>query len=98
MHPAKVDRQRLERLTDLPNVGPAIAKDLEMLGIESPAQLVRCDPLELYLQLCNESGCRQDPCVLDVFLSITDFMRGGPPKPWWDYTEQRKRCYDLTKS
>jgi hypothetical protein len=31
--------------------------------------------------------------VLDTFLAATDFMRGAPPRPWWDYTAQRKRDY-----
>ena len=30
-------------------------------------------------------------CVLDVFLSITDFMAGNPPRVWWHYTAERKR-------
>jgi hypothetical protein len=36
MNPAKVTRDRLTRLTDLPNVGPAFAGDLELLGINRP--------------------------------------------------------------
>ena len=44
MHPSKVDRSRLHRLTDLPNVGPAMAKDLLLLGIERPEQLEVLEP------------------------------------------------------
>jgi hypothetical protein len=91
MNPAKVVRSRVKQLTDLPNVGAATAKDLVLLGIETPAQLVGKDPVELYLQLCRKTKCRQDPCVLDVFLSITDFVAGGKPTPWWEYTAERKR-------
>ncbi len=91
MNPAKVVRNRVKQLTDLPNVGPATAKDLVLLGIESPAQLAGKDPVELYRQLCRKTRSRQDPCVLDVFLSITDFVAGGKPKPWWEYTAERKR-------
>jgi hypothetical protein len=29
--------------------------------------------------------------MIDVFMSITEFMKGNPPKPWWDFTEKRKR-------
>ena len=91
MNPAKVVRRRVRKLTDLPNVGAATAGDLRLLGIESPAQLAGKDPVELYLQLCRKTKSRQDPCVLDVFLSITDFVAGGKPKPWWEYTAERKR-------
>jgi hypothetical protein len=93
MNPNKVDRQRIRRFTDLPNIGPASARDFELLGFKEPAQLVGADPYELYLALCAATGSRQDPCVLDVFMSVTHFMAGGPPEPWWHFTEQRKRQY-----
>ena len=91
MNPAKVDRSRLNQLTDLPNVGPAMARDLERIHIKSPLQLVGKDPVELYNSLCSRTGVRHDPCVLDVFISITRFMAGDAPKAWWKYTVERKR-------
>ena len=33
---------------------------------------------------------RQDPCVLDTFISITRFMDGDEARPWWAYTAERK--------
>ena len=90
MHPDKVDRNRLLRLTDLPNVGPATAADLRLLGIEHPAQWRGRDPAQLYATLCRKTGVRHDPCVIDVFASITAFMDGEDPKPWWAYTALRK--------
>ena len=95
MNPDKVQRKRLYRLTDLPNVGPAMANDLELIGIHSPEKLVGKDPLKLYQMLCRKSGVRHDPCVLDVFMSVTSFMSGGQPQPWWAYTAERKRRYGL---
>lgn len=91
MHPGKVDRARLTRLTDLPNIGPASAKDLQVLGIQTPADLIGQDAFELHKRLCTLTGQRHDPCVIDVLLSVTTFMDGGPPLPWWSFTEQRKR-------
>jgi hypothetical protein len=93
MNPAKVDRTQLRTLTDLPNIGPAMARDLKLIGIASPHQLNGKDPLKLYETLCRKTGARQDPCVLDVFISITRFMNGDEPQPWWHYTEERKRLY-----
>lgn len=93
MNPAKVKRDQVRRLTDLPNVGPAMAKDLDLIGIRRPDQLAGKDPLKLYRQLCRECGARQDPCVLDIFISLTRFMDGEDARPWWAYTGERKRLY-----
>ena len=90
MNPAKVRRDRLLALTDLPNIGPAMARDLRLLGFEHPAQLAGQNPQVLYERLCALTGVRQDPCVLDVFVSVTRFIDGEEPRPWWHYTPERK--------
>jgi len=81
------------RLEQLPNVGPAMAGDLRALGITYPQELAHRDAFALYQALCAHSGKRQDPCVLDTFMAVTDFMRGAAPAPWWAYTHQRKQVY-----
>jgi len=91
MHPDKVDRNRLERLEDLPNIGPACARDLRLLGIQSPADLIGQDPFEMLARLCHLTGTQHDPCLLDVFMSVVSFMAGGPALPWWKFTAERKR-------
>ncbi len=78
------------QLEQLPNIGPKLAADLRRIGIDMPQQLVRHDAFELYQRLTRITGKRQDPCVLDTFLAIIDFMRGAPPAPWWRYTGERK--------
>lgn len=93
MQPSKVLREKVQRLTDLPNIGPAMARDYAKLGISEPWQLAGADPLALYHSLCVATGTRQDPCVLDVFMSVASFLDGGPPEPWWHFTEKRKRQY-----
>lgn len=93
MNPAKVVREKVRRFTDLPNIGPAGARDFEVLGYSEPGQLIGADPFELYQSLCSVTGVRHDPCVLDVFMSVTSFLQGGQPQPWWNFTEQRKRRY-----
>lgn len=67
-----------------------MAADLCLLGIHEPALLVGKCPFEMYESLCSVTGSYQDPCVLDVFISITRFMAGEPPRAWWEYTEERK--------
>lgn len=81
------------RLEDLPNIGPAMAADLRALGIAHPRELAHRNAFVLYQALCTLSGKRQDPCVLDTFMAVTDFMRGASPAPWWAYTAQRKRLH-----
>ena len=78
-------------LEQLPNVGPALAADLRLIGIEHPDALRHHDPFTMYQRLCSATGKRQDPCVLDTFMAATDFMQGAPPQPWWHYTALRKR-------
>ncbi|MBV8660155.1 MAG: helix-hairpin-helix domain-containing protein [Burkholderiales bacterium] len=97
MHPDKVDRNRLKTLTDLPNIGKAGAADLRLLGIDTPQQLVGQDPYDLYDLLCIKTATRHDPCVIDVFISITRFMAGEPARPWWAYTDERKRTLLATR-
>ncbi|HEX7689044.1 MAG TPA: helix-hairpin-helix domain-containing protein [Burkholderiaceae bacterium] len=77
-------------LEQLPNVGPAMAADLRLLGIHTPQALKGRDGLQLYRALCEATGQRHDPCVLDTLLAVVDFMHGAPPAPWWAYTKQRK--------
>lgn len=78
-------------LESIPNIGPAMARDLRQLGIATPAALVGRDPYAIYQDLCLHTGIRQDPCVLDTFIAATRFMAGDPPHPWWYYTAERKR-------
>ena len=90
MNPSKVDRNHLLSLTDLPNVGPACEKDLRLIGIRVPAHLRGRDAYDMYAQLCMKTGVVHDPCVINVFLSIVRFMAGEAPRPWWDYSKERK--------
>lgn len=80
----------VRRFTDIPNVGPAMAGDFKLLGIATASELATADPMDLYRRLCEATGARQDPCVLDTFLAVCDFMSGAPSKPWWEYTPVRK--------
>ena len=77
-------------LEQLPNIGPSIAADLRLIGIERPADLRGKDAFVLYQKLCAATGQRQDPCVLDTFMAAVDFMRGAPAAPGWHYTPLRK--------
>lgn len=97
MNPKKVNREKVKILSDLPNIGKAMVEDLKMIGINVPSQLIGKSPYSMYEDLCIKTGNKQDPCVIDVFLSITHFMEGDDPKPWWYYTEERKKYLSKTK-
>ncbi len=84
-----------ERLEQLPNIGPSIAADLRLLGIQHPRELTGRDPFALYQALGRQAGRRQDPCVLDTFMAATAFMEGAPARPWWEYTALRKARYGV---
>lgn len=91
MHPDKVRRDHLLCLTDLPNVGPATAHDLELLGIHTPHELHGRCPYALHAELSRVTGVHQDPCVIDVFMSVISYVQGGPARPWWSFTPLRRQ-------
>ena len=93
MNPSKVVRKKLRRFSDLPNIGPASATDFVLLGFKHPLELKGADPLELYYTLCRLTNSYQDPCVLDVFISVVDFLDDNPPRAWWHFTAYRKDRY-----
>jgi len=45
----------------------------------------------MYARLCELTATRHDPCLPDVFISITRFMAGEEPAPWWAFTTERKK-------
>jgi hypothetical protein len=80
-------------LEDLPNIGPALAADLRLIGVRTPRELKGRDAFVLYQKLNAATGTRNDPCVLDTFMAAVDFMNGAAAAPWWAYTAQRKALY-----
>ncbi len=86
-----VRRDDVMDLQQIPNIGPATAANLRLIGVLSPGDLLGKDPYLLYDDLCQATGVRQDPCVIDVFIAAVRFMAGEPATPWWKYTPERKR-------
>ncbi|MFD0902124.1 helix-hairpin-helix domain-containing protein [Actinomadura sediminis] len=78
-------------LTELVNVGRAVARHFERVGITRSAQLAGRDPIELFEQMSAASGEALDPCLLDTVMSAVDQAEGRPARPWWHYTPERKR-------
>lgn len=80
-------------LEAIPNIGASLAQDLRLIGVKRPGELIGRDPRSLYQALCDRTGSRQDPCVLDTFISAVRFMEGAPARPWWHYTPERKKTF-----
>lgn len=82
------------RLRDLAGVGQAIEADFEKLGVRSVPELAASEGDDLYRRLCEITGTRQDPCVLDTFRCAVAQAR-DPRLPavqrnWWWWSRQRK--------
>ncbi len=80
----------IHSLANIPNVGPATIRNLNLLGITKPFELIGQNPYSMYKELCDITGKNFDPCLADVFISAVKFMEGAPAQKWWYYTEERK--------
>ena len=81
-------------LSELRGIGRAMLKDFEQLGIISVRQLRAQKPDELYHRMCEISGVRQDPCVLDTFRCAIEQARNPnlsrEQQDWWYWSRVRK--------
>lgn len=78
------------RLEEIPNIGKSIAADLRALGIMTPQQLGKRDPLKTYLALSGSMGQRHDPCMLYTLMGAKHYLDTGESVVWWKFTEQGK--------
>lgn len=91
---AASDVNVVRELCRIPNVGPATAGDLQLLGISAVGDLKGRDPDEMYDRLCSITGVRHDPCCRDVFAAVIDHAETGSMRPWWEYTHARKQRWE----
>ena len=80
-------------LRDLVSIGPAMLRDLRILGIQSVSQLAKKNPHRMYNDLCRLKG-PQDICCLDVFTAAVAQAK-DPDLPieqrqWWYWSRKRK--------
>ena len=88
-------REDQRNLKDLAGVGPAMLRDLNLLGIHTIEALRRRNPKRMYRDLCRLKGEVQDICCLDVFNAAVAQAR-DPNLPaeqsqWWFYSKRRKQ-------
>jgi hypothetical protein len=64
-----INRADITDLEEIPNVGPSLADKLRLIGVSSPQDLLGKDPYTMHEDLCQTTGVRHDPCVIDVFIA-----------------------------
>ncbi len=79
-----------DELLALRNIGPAMRRDFEQLGIRSVAQLARHSATALYARIQELTDTRHDPCVLDTYAAAIHQARSGEALPWWQFSRERK--------
>jgi hypothetical protein len=84
--------EAMTRLREIPNVGPKMAEALLKLGVGQLEDAAGRDPDEMYHELCALDAQAHDPCVRDVFAAVVSHAEGGPARPWWEFTPERKAC------
>lgn len=88
-------REDQRDLKDLAGIGPAMLRDLNLLGVHTVDALRRRNPIRMYRELCRLKGEVQDICCLDVFTAAVAQAR-DPNLPaeqsqWWFYSKRRKQ-------
>jgi hypothetical protein len=84
-------RDQEDELRGIPGVGPSLARDLRLLGIDKVGDLRDRDPEELYAELQTRLDDHVDRCVLYVFRSSVYFAGRARPEPeltrWWNWKD-----------
>ena len=84
-------REILRELRTIPGIGPSLALDLYDLGIRRIPDLKRRDPERMYRRLEQQTGTKQDRCVLYVFRCAVYFAKTKQPRPekllWWNWMD-----------
>lgn len=77
-------------LTQIPNIGPAVSRKLERLGVTRQEDLRGRDGEQLFGELCAQDGRAHDPCLLDTFVAAVAYVNDGDARPWWEFSRERK--------
>lgn len=80
-------------LLSLMNVGKAVFRDLQLLKINSVAELAKQEASALFDKLQRVTCMRQDPCMWDVFASIINEAKTGKKTKWFEWTKVRKKKF-----
>ena len=89
---AKREAKRKERgLESIPGIGPSLASDLRLIGIDRPSCLKGEDPEKLYRKLEKVTGTHQDRCVLYTFRCAVYYANAKTHNSellkWWNWSD-----------
>lgn len=79
-----------DELTEIPGIGPSLARDLHLLGYNKVTELIGAKPQAMYEKLEKITGGHQDRCVLYTFRCAVFYAEGGrePEKlKWWNWKD-----------
>lgn len=79
-------------LKQIPGVGPAIERYLNMAGVNEVDDLRGRKPRQLYDAVCAATGMRQDPCLLYTFgLAVyyaENEVHDAELLKWWNWKDR----------
>ncbi len=79
-------------LLSIPGIGPSLADDLRLIGVDRPSCLKGKDPEKLYRKLEQVTGTHQDRCVLYTFRCAVYFVNEKHHDPmllkWWSWSDE----------
>lgn len=80
-------------LKQIPGVGPAIEKYLNMAGIQNVEQLKGRVPEQIYDEVCIKTGMQQDRCLLYTFRCAVYYAENEQHDPeklkWWNWKDNQ---------
>jgi hypothetical protein len=84
-------------LTNLRGIGKKMREDFAKLGVTTISELKSRDAQKLYDRMCEISGARQDPCVLDTYRCAIEQARNpdlpAEQRDWWYWSRLRKQGF-----
>ena len=92
----------LEEFRTIPRVGPLIAEDLWLLGIDTIEDLEGKDPEDLYDRMCEQEGRMVDRSMLYILKSAIYFVSNEEHDPellkWWNWRDEYQRETEVRSS
>ena len=91
---ALVHDQGRQELTNIPGVGPAIARDLSNIGIRKVSDLKGQSPEQLFDRSNEVAGKVQDRCLLYVFRCAVYYAETNEQEreeeklKWWNWKDR----------
>ena len=79
-------------LESIPGIGPALADDLRLIGVDRPSCLKGKNPEKLYRKLEKVTDAHHDRCVLYTFRCAVYFVNEKHHNPellkWWNWSDE----------